>query len=71
MEYNDKIVEFDKYCKTCQFKDLEKNTNGDEPEPCNECLTECVNEYSKKPTMYKADEKLVDAELNNTTSGQV
>lgn len=58
MEILDHIVEFDKYCNTCKYRNLEKNKNGDEPEPCNTCLSDSVNEYSKKPTKYERDEKI-------------
>ena len=51
MEYSKKIVEFDKYCKTCEFEKI------DEFEcPCHECLSEPVNEHSRKPVNYKEKE---------------
>lgn len=56
-----KIVEFDKYCKTCEHCNLIQNDNGDMPEPCNECLNEPTNVNSKKPIHYKPDEKLIEA----------
>ena len=43
-----RFVDFDKYCALCTYKD-----NADSEEPCNECLTNCVNENSSKPVNYK------------------
>ena len=57
-----KIVEFDKYCKTCIHSNLIQNDNGDMPEPCNSCLNEPTNVNSKKPIHYEADEKLIKIE---------
>lgn len=52
MESNDmKEVYFDKYCQTCEYKDLEESE-----EPCNECLTETVNLYSHKPVKWEEKE---------------
>lgn len=48
METKYKIVEFDKYCDNCKHKDL-----NDDLEPCNECLTNPVNENSKKPINFE------------------
>lgn len=48
METIDKIVEFDRYCKTCVYV---KNKESDEP--CNECLANTTNLYSHKPVNYK------------------
>lgn len=49
MEINkDKIVEFDKHCQNCVHRDLPETED-----PCNECLTEPVNEYSHRPVKYK------------------
>lgn len=52
MEIVEKIVEFDKYCKTCKWKDTDDNLD-----PCNECLANPVNENSKKPVNYEEKEK--------------
>lgn len=52
MEQIDKIIEFDKYCKTCIFKDV-KDIEGEDP--CNDCLSNPVNTNSKKPINYKED----------------
>lgn len=52
METLDHIVEFDKYCKTCKYRDL-KDEEG--AEPCNECLSYPTNQDSRKPVNYKED----------------
>lgn len=52
MEIRDKIVEFDKYCEKCRFKDKKESD-----EPCHECLIYPVNENSKKPVNFKEKEK--------------
>lgn len=57
-ELKEHFVDFNKYCPSCKYRDLEKNDNQQEPEPCNECLTEPVNLYSTKPVKYKKDEKI-------------
>lgn len=51
MENQMKFVEFDKYCDKCAHKE----TNEWE-EPCNECLSNIVNENSHKPVNFKEDE---------------
>lgn len=43
-----KEVYFDKYCKTCQHKDLDEKE-----EPCRSCLSEPANLYSHKPVNWK------------------
>jgi len=52
-EILDKIVEFDKYCKTCKYKDTKSFED-----PCNECLDNPTNLHTKRPVCYKEDEKL-------------
>lgn len=43
-----KEVYFDQYCKTCKHeKVLEVDT------PCDECLSNPVNQYSHKPVKYE------------------
>ena len=44
----DKIVRYDRYCKTCLNKDLKQDE-----EPCNECLNNPTNGYSRKPVKYE------------------
>ena len=58
----EKIVDFEKYCKTCKHAHLEADENGNMPEPCNGCLTEPVNENSQKPVMYDPDEEVIKKE---------
>ena len=43
-----KFVRFDIYCKDCKYQTTEETDD-----PCNECLAEPVNEYSKKPVCFK------------------
>lgn len=43
-----KIVEFDKYCKTC-LHEKKKETE----EPCCDCMEESVNMNSHKPVKYE------------------
>ena len=54
-ELRDKIVDFGEYCKKCKFFEVD-DTKG--KEPCNSCLTESVNEYSKKPTKFVEKENI-------------
>lgn len=44
-----KFVAFDEYCKTCKYRD-----KLEEEEPCFECLTEPVNQYSRKPVRWES-----------------
>lgn len=49
MENNEELfVEFDRYCKTCQYEKLEEAEA-----PCSECLEYPVNANSHKPVCYK------------------
>ena len=50
MESNDgmKEVYFDQYCPKCKNCDLEGNK-----EPCCDCLSEPVNQYSHKPVKFE------------------
>lgn len=41
-------VYFDKYCKTCKYKELK-----DADDPCFQCLDEPINLYSHKPVKYE------------------
>ena len=52
MDFVKKIVEFHKFCKTCKYKDVVEYED-----PCNDCLDNPVNDYSKKPVNYKEEEK--------------
>lgn len=51
MEDIDMIVEFEKYCETCEYKDTKQHLD-----PCHECLGHPVNTNSVKPVMYKEKE---------------
>lgn len=44
-------VRFDKYCKTCKYKDI----RGEE-DPCDECLSEPANLYTDRPVNWKEEE---------------
>ena len=52
MEDIEMIVDFEKYCKTCKYKDLDEKFD-----PCNECLDHGVNTNSTKPVYYKEKEE--------------
>lgn len=52
MDDNYKEVYFDKYCKTCENRDL---TELDDP--CFDCLDEPTNLNSHKPVKYKEKTK--------------
>lgn len=43
-----RIVEFWRFCETCKHKD-----ESDAEDPCNECLSNPTNEYSRKPVNYE------------------
>lgn len=51
MEIKDKIVRFDKYCKDCEYFDLDEGLD-----PCNECLYSPANQNSQKPINFKKKE---------------
>lgn len=57
MEIIDKLVDYEKYCKTCEHRDLEEKYD-----PCNECLSNPVMTNTSKPLCYKEDEKKVKEE---------
>lgn len=48
MEDHELFVEFEKYCKTCQYEKLKETDT-----PCDECLEHPVNHESHKPFHYK------------------
>lgn len=50
MEFIDKEVYFDKYCKTCAHRDLPESED-----PCHECLQNPSNVNSHKPVNHKED----------------
>lgn len=41
-------VDFEKYCKTCQY-----SAQDGKFDPCNDCLDEPVNSNSEKPVYWK------------------
>lgn len=45
-------VNFEKYCKTCQNKELEEKFD-----PCNRCLEHGCNLNSRKPIMWEEKKK--------------
>lgn len=45
---DDKIVRYDRYCKTCKHWKLDQAE-----EPCNECLDTPTNYHSRKPVKYE------------------
>ena len=47
-----KLVDFDRYCPTCKYKDLKENED-----PCDECLAMGANLYSHKPVKYEKKER--------------
>lgn len=49
---DDKIVDYEKYCKDCLYF-----TKEDFEEPCHECLSEPVNADSHKPTKFRPAKK--------------
>lgn len=52
MQCEHKIVEFEKYCKTCYYEKVKQHED-----PCHECLSEPTNLHSKKPINYKEKDK--------------
>lgn len=48
MDEDLRMVEFWRYCETCEYKDLDENK-----EPCEGCLEEPWNEYTSKPINWK------------------
>ena len=47
-----KEVDFKTYCATCKHKDKKEDET-----PCDECLAEPANVYSRKPIKYVEKEK--------------
>lgn len=54
MDIQEKMVEFDKYCESCEYFKKD-DTKGEEP--CCTCLGETFNANSKKPMYYKKKEE--------------
>lgn len=51
MENHDKLVEFDKYCPTCKYKDVDESVPKETK--CDECLETPARLNSHKPLNYK------------------
>lgn len=51
MENIDKIVDFQRYCSRCKYKDLPEGLD-----PCNECLNNYTNINTQIPVNYILDE---------------
>ena len=51
MDEDLRMVEFWRYCETCEYKELDENK-----EPCEECLDHPWNEYTSKPINWKEKE---------------
>lgn len=47
-----KFVDFSEYCKKCKHSETRETDL-----PCNDCLTEPVNEYSHKPVNFEEKEQ--------------
>ena len=45
-----RLVDFEKYCKFCKFKDVD-DTKGENP--CNDCLNNPANEDSTRPVNFE------------------
>lgn len=52
MENIYKEVNFNKYCKTCDYKGMEEKCD-----PCNDCLAEPTNTNSEEPVYWKEAKK--------------
>lgn len=52
MEDTYKEVDFEKYCKTCKYKDRDEKLI-----PCCYCLEETENLYSQKPVKWEEVKK--------------
>ena len=52
MAGNTKFVDFEEYCKTCEYE--KKKESGS---PCNECLDICARENSSIPERWRKKEE--------------
>ena len=57
---NEHEVRFDIWCEKCKYKDKKENED-----PCWDCLTETVNQDSRKPVYFKEDK---DANTNSSSN---
>ena len=58
MEIQKFLVDFEFYCKTCKYKNL-----NEVEDPCNRCLDIPARDNSKKPEYYKEGWSLTPIEL--------
>lgn len=56
---NQKEVDYSTYCETCAFRNLSESED-----PCWDCLSQPINEGTRKPTRYKEDERRIQNEQN-------
>lgn len=54
-EHNEKIVEFDKWCRICKYLN-----SSVEEEPCYTCISVATNENSHVPTKFIIDKGAED-----------
>lgn len=54
------IVDFEKYCETCEHKDIEETED-----PCTECLESPTNLFSHKPVKWEEKKKKTKKEKKN------
>ena len=54
---NEHIVEFNKYCDRCKYKDYPESSL-----PCHECLDNPVNTDSRRPVKYTPTEEWIKKE---------
>lgn len=65
MERFVKIVDFHKYCPTCEFKN-----RGEDVLPCCECLVISARPFSHKPIEYKEGKNGNRVEISVKSKGQ-
>lgn len=51
MKSNRHVVDFEKWCKTCKYKDCSEWDY--ENAPCHECIDNAINYDSHKPVLYE------------------
>lgn len=52
MEYENKLVEYERFCTKCKHEAVDANE-----EPCEECLSNPVNLHSHKPVKFEERDK--------------
>lgn len=58
----DKFVEFDKYCERCEHYDKKMHED-----PCDECLNNPTNEWSRKPVNFQEKEVKKEKKVTKET----